>query len=213
MILLTAGAAQAAPTESAADTVQPMQVVSRWSFEKEAPAANAVASGPAARIEKAVVAEGHAGTALRFEDWSVQDYLHPDPNRATRVVVPHDSTLGVSYPLKISAWIYPTADPVYYGGIVERGLGYGAAFRLVLLRGLRVGGSVGRVNVRSTAPIALNAWHEVALTAVGKTLTLTVDGVQAAVADLPSGGPAASSDAVVIGERFSGTIDEVSIAQ
>ncbi len=191
-----------------------MEVVSRWSFEKDAPAANAVASGPAARIEKAVIGEGHAGTALAFEDWSVQDYLHPDPNRATRVVVPHDAAggLGASYPLKIAAWIHPTADPVYYGGIIERGYGYGASFRLVLLRGLRVGANVGRVSIRSSAPIALNAWHEVALTADGKTVTLTVDGVQAAVADLPAGERTASSDPIVIGERFSGRIDEVSIA-
>jgi hypothetical protein len=208
MILLAAA--------QAAGTTPPMEVVSRWSFEKDAPGANAVASGPAARIEKAVIAEGHAGSALRFEDWSVQDYLHPDPNRATRVVVPQDATggLGTSYPLRVSVWIHPTADPIYYGGIVERGNGYGAVFRLVLLRGLRVGASIGKVSVRSSAPIALNAWHEVALTADGKTLTLTVDGVQAAVAELPAGEQrAASPDAVVIGERFSGIIDEVSISR
>jgi len=235
MLLAVVTAAAAAATAAAppadtarpSDAARPMEVVSRWSFEKEAPGANGIASGPALKIEKAVIAEGHAGTALAFEDWSVKDYLHPDPGVATRVVVPREAAgdLGSSYPVRISAWIYPTADPVYYGGVVERGNGYGASFRLILLRGLRVGGSVGRTSLRSSAPVTLNNWHEVVLTVDGKTATLTVDGAQAASAELSSSertaaagraaseGRAASSDPLVIGERFSGRIDEVSIAR
>lgn len=211
-VVTAAAATVAAP---AADTARPMEIVSRWSFEKDAPGANGIASGPALRIEKAVIAEGHAGTALAFEDWSVKDYLHPDPGIATRVLVPREAAadLGTAYPVRISAWIYPTADPVYYGGIVERGNGYGASFRLILLRGLRVGASLGRTSLRSSAPVTLNTWHEVALTVDGKTATLTVDGAQAASAELPPTERSASSDPLVIGERFTGRIDEVSIAR
>ena len=205
----------AAAATHAADAPRPGDVLSRWSCEKDAPTANAIASGPPIVIDKAVIAEGHQGTALAFEDWSVKDYLNPDPNRATRAVVPREAAgdLGGSYPLKIAAWFYPTADPLYYGGIVERGNGYGASFRVILHRGLRVGASLGRVSLKSATPVTLNAWHEVTLMADGKTATLSVDGVAAAVAELPASEKPASKEAVVIGDRFSGRIDEVSIAR
>jgi len=215
-VLLAAATTAAPPAAASSDAAASVEgLVSRWSFEKDAPGANAVASGPSLRIEKAAIAEGRQGTALAFEDWSLKDYLHPDPGSATRAVLPaeHAGDLGGSYPMKVSAWIYPTADPIYYGGIVERGYGYGASFRLILHRGLRVGGSVGRVVLKSATPIGLNAWHEVTLQADGRKAVLIVDGVEAATADIPSPERPASKDAVVIGERFSGRIDEVSIAR
>jgi len=188
-------------------------LVSRWSFEPEAPGANAVDGAPAGRVEGAVTAEGHAGKALQFEDWSVKDYVKPDPRQASRVVVPSSPVLDLTPPFKISAWIYPTAAPVFYGGIVERGSGYGAAYRLILLRGLQIEAALGEqhVSVRSAAPVTLNTWHEVAMAADGKTLVLTIDGKEAGrIAATATTKVTAAAD-LVIGERFSGRIDEVSI--
>ena len=53
-----------------------------------------------------------------------------------------------------------------------------------------------------------------ALAVDGKTATLTVDGARAASAEIAASEEgAASGDPLVIGERFSGRIDEVSIAR
>ncbi len=188
-------------------------LVSRWSFEAEAPGANAVKGAPAARVEGAVPVEGHAGKALMFEDWSVRNYVKPDPRQASRVVVPSSPVLDLTPPFTITAWIYPTAAPVFYGGIVERGSGFGAAYRLVLLRGLQVEAALGEqhVSVRSAGPITLNAWHEVSLAADGKTLVLTVDGKEAGTVPAPATRVSSKAD-LLIGERFTGRIDEVSIA-
>jgi len=189
-------------------------VVSRWSFDGEQPGANAVEGGPAARVEGATAAEGHSGRALQFEDWSVRNYLKPDPRQASRVVVPDGPALSPTGPFKVSAWIYPTADPIFYGGIVEKGAGLGASYRLVLLRGLKVEAAFGdrHVTARSAVPLTLDAWHEVALSFDGTTLALLVDGKEAARAPVPAGSKLASKADLVIGERFTGRIDDVTIA-
>jgi hypothetical protein len=189
-------------------------LVSKWSFDGGQAGGNLVPGGPAGVVERAVAVEGHAGKALAFEDWSVKNYLKPDPRQATRVVVPHDPKLTPPFPFRISAWIYPTADPVFYGGIVEKGRGFGASYRLLLLRGLKVEASLGdqHVTVRSASPISLNEWHEVALVADGASLALMVDGKEAARATMAPGLKLASSGPLVIGERFTGRIDEVSIS-
>ena len=116
-------------------------------------------------------------------------------------------------PFRVTAWTYPTADPVYYGGIVEKGQGYTSSYRLVLLRGLKLEGSLGdpRVSIKSASPITLNAWHEVALVTDGKSLTLMVDGAQAAQAALSAPPRPGSTDPLIVGERFTGSIDEVSL--
>jgi concanavalin A-like lectin/glucanase superfamily protein len=202
---------------SAGSALAESKLIARWSFETGSPGANAVAGAPTARIERATAAEGHAGKALAFEDWSIKNYLKPDPREATRVVVAPGTgaaALNPAYPFKVSAWIYPTADPVYFGGIVEKGRGLGGSYRLVLLRGLKVEASLGEkhVSLRSSAPISLNAWHEVGLLADGKSLVLLVDGQTAGSLALDQPPRLASTDPLVIGERFTGRIDEVSIS-
>lgn len=188
-------------------------ILSAWSFDGGQPGLNSVAGGPSGKVERAVAVEGHAGKALAFEDWSIKNYLKPDPLQATRVVIPHDPKLTLSPPFRVSAWIYPTVDPVYYGGIVEKGRGFGASFRLLLLRGLKVEASLGdqHVTARSTLPISLNEWHEVVLVADGSALALVVDGKETARATVAPGLKLASADSLIIGERFTGRIDEVSI--
>jgi len=188
-------------------------LISKWSFEEAATAVNAVPGGPSGKVQGALAAEGRSGRALAFEDWSVKNYLKPDPKKATKVVVPHQAALNPTLPVRISAWIYPTADPIYYGGIVEKGRGFGASYRLLLLRGLKVSAAVGdgHVGVKSQAPLSLNAWHEVVLVADKESLVLTVDGKEAGRASWTAPPKLANTDPVVIGDRFTGRIDEVSI--
>ncbi len=188
------------------------RLLSRWSFEQDG--ANSVDGAPAARLEGVTGTEGHQGRGLAFEDWSIKNYLKPDPGQATRVTVPHDERLNPKAPFRVSAWIYPTADPVYYGGILEKGLGFGASYRLLLLRGLKVQASVGRqhLSVRSQAPVALDAWHEIALVVDEGSMILQVDGREVGRASLSGGAPAGSEAPLVIGERFTGRIDEVEIS-
>lgn len=190
-------------------------LLSKWSLDDATNAANAVAGAPSGKVERALVVEGHgSGKALAFTDWSVINYLKPDPAKATRVVIPNDPKLLPSFPFRLSAWIYPTADPIYYGGIAEKGLGYGAAYRLILLRGLKVQASLGDQNIKAvgSVPLSLNEWHEVALAADGRNLALLVDGKEVAKTPIPPGLKISSTEPLVLGNRFTGRIDEVSIS-
>jgi len=196
----------------------PATILARWSFEKESPAASHPPGGPTARIEGAPVVDGHRGSALSFSDWSVTDWLKPDPAGATRVSVPHASApeqLNPAPPFRVSAWIYPVADPVYYGGVVEKGEGLEASYRIVILRGLRIGASLGAsgISLRSPEPVSLNEWHEVALRVEASRVSLHVDGREVAASPLSAPPILESTAPLVIGERFSGRIDEVEISR
>ena len=187
--------------------------IAYWSFDGSDAGANAVEDAPSGRLEGATPVEGHKGKALAFEDWSVKDYLKPDPRKATRVIVPHDDVLNPAPPFRVGAWIYPTAKPIYYGGIVEKGQGFGSSYRLLLLRDMRVEGSLGAKHhsVLSAEPLKLNAWTEVSLVVDATSLVLLLNGKEAGRTEFASGTLPTSTSPVVIGERFSGRIDEVSI--
>jgi len=190
-------------------------LISRWSFDGAAPGENSVVGAPSGQVERAPQVEGHDGKALAFEDWSMKNYLKPDPKLATRVMIVHDPRLNPSFPFKVKAWVYPTADPIYYGGIVEKGRGFGASYRLLLLRGLRVEASLGgkHITVRSQSPLSLNAWHEVTLIADGRALSLIVDGKEAGRTAADPAEKLSSTDPLVIGDRFTGRIDEVTLSR
>jgi hypothetical protein len=96
---------------------------------------------------------------------------------------------------------------------VEKGKGYGGCYRLGIVRGSKVRGAVGpsHASVTSAEPIKLEAWHDLQLKYEGETLTLTVDGKEQAVARNVKG-PLTCRDDLLIGERFSGRIDEISIS-
>lgn len=183
------------------------------------PGANAVEGAPPARVDGATRAKGRSeetgDDALAFEDWSVRDYLKPDPRQASRVVVEPaagSKALSPAVPFSVSAWIYPTADPVYYGGIVEKGRGYDSSYRLLVLRGLALQASLGSDSVvRSPAPLTLDEWHEVGFQAEPGALVLFVDGKEVARTPMGKSSREESADPLVIGERFTGRIDEVSI--
>ena len=205
MLVLLGGGDGVAPTAPS--------LIAKWTLDDGA-AVSGVPGMPDGRVIRATAAAGHTGGALGFEDWSTRNYLKPDPAAATRVVISHDAKLNPSLPFRVTAWVHPAADPVYMGGIVEKGQGYGASYRLLLLRGLKVEGCLGErhVCVRSASPIGLNAWHEVTLRADGKSLTLTVDGAVAGSTPIDAPPKLASTEALVIGDRFTGRIDEVSIS-
>lgn len=204
-------ALSAAPAPAAAG---PEGLIARWTFDEGKGDLAGDAAGPstAGKIQKASWTEGKSGSALSFEDWSLKNYLKPDVREATRVVVPHDGRLNPAGPFTARAFVYPTLDPIYYGGILEKGRGYGASYRLLLLRGLKVRAvlGAGHAGVTSAQPISLNAWHEIEMIYDGSSLVLKVDGKEQGRSAVPS--PSLSSkDETVIGDRFSGKIDEISI--
>jgi len=188
------------------------KVLARWLFDEGSGtvASDGVDGAENGKIENAVWAEGKSGKALQFEDYSLLNYLKPDVAQATRVVAPHGDRVNPSGPFTLRAVVYPTRDPVYYGGIFEKGRGYGATLRLVIRRGLKLRAvyGPGGATVDASSPLALDAWHEVVVKFDGSNLTLEVDGkLQGSKKGVKAGAP--SSDPVVIGERFSGKIDEV----
>jgi hypothetical protein len=206
LLLLAAQASSMAQEE--------VKTLGRWLFDegKGAVAGDGMDGTSAGRIVRATWGDGRSSPALVFEDYSLEDYLKPDVARATRVVVPHQDRLNPKGPFTLRAVIYPTRDPLYYGGIMEKGRGYGASYRLMLLRGLKVRGAIGpsHAAVTSKDPITLNSWHEVELSYDGTALVLEVDGKEQGrvSATKPS---LSSTEDVVMGERFSGRIDEVAL--
>lgn len=185
--------------------------IARWSFDGRDAGANSVEGAPPGRLEKATTVDGKDGKALSFQDWSVVDYLKPDPSKATRVVVDHDDRLNPAPPFALRAWINVSAEPIYYGGIVEKGQGFGSSYRLLLLRDMRIEASVGsgHATVRSPAPIELNKWIEVSLEVEDSALVLRLDGTEVARETIAAGTRPDSTAPILIGERFSGMIDDV----
>jgi hypothetical protein len=164
------------------------------------------------KIVRAAWTEGRSGGALAFEDYSVVDYIQPDVGKATRLIVPHSDALNPRPPFRIKASIYPTRDPVYYGGIIEKGRGRGASYRVMLLRGLKLRATAGGtgLTITTSRPLSLNAWHDIELIVGTGGLVLMIDGKEAGRAD-GTPGATASPENIVVGERFSGKIDSVEL--
>jgi hypothetical protein len=214
--LASAAAAAGAPGAPDPEPRPPApRIIARWSFdEMQGDAAGDGVDGlTRGKVINALRAEGRSAPgALAFEDYSLKNYLKPDVREATRVVVPHQDRLNPQGPFTVRAVVFPTRDPIYYGGILEKGRGLRASYRLLLLRGLKVRAAFGdpQTTVTSAKPLALNAWHEVEMRFDGSSLILVVDGVEAGRA--AAKGPPASRDDAVIGERFSGRVDEVALS-
>jgi hypothetical protein len=199
--------APAAATQEAAG-----RAIAMWLFDegRGEVASDGVDGATNGRIVKAGWDKGRSGSALVFEDFSLKNYLKPDVREATRVVIPHNDRLNPAGAFTLRAVIYPTKDPVYYGGIFEKGRGYGASYRLILLRGLKVRAEAGAslVSATSAVPISLNAWHEIEMVFDGSSLVLRLDGKEEGKAENVKG-PFTNREEALIGERFSGKIDEV----
>jgi len=192
----------------------PMKTIARWLFDEGkgdivGDGADGTTNG---RVVRAVWADGRSGKALSFEDYSLKDYLHPNVADATRVVFPHADRLNPTGPFTLRAVIYPTRDPVYYGGVFEKGRGYGSSYRLIVLRGLKVRAEIGPglIRLTSDAPLTLNAWHDVEMVFDGASLFLRIDGKESGKTPAAPGA-LSNRDESVAGERFSGRIDEVSL--
>ncbi len=202
---------QAGAREIGADTATP---VARWLFDEgSGPIAGDGGDGAAnGKIFGAAWSPGVSGKALAFEDYSAIDYLKPDVSKATRVVVPHLERLNPGGAFTLRAMIQPARDPLFYGGIIEKGRGYGASYRLMVLRGLRVRVTLGSAQsaVTSAEPLSVGRWHELEAAYDGASLVLRIDGKEAGrVGGVKA--PMASKADLVIGERFSGKIDRAEI--
>ena len=185
--------------------------------------------------------EGIEGRALYFYDYGQATLDDPKMTiqKAAKmhafVKIPHSDTLTPQKTVDISAAIYIDIDfPQYFGTIVEKGQGYGAAYRLLLatrprrgegiieremrLRGV-VGMDIGYAGGRESFQAAVTGstrlergkWYRVRMTYDGETLRLFVDGkedgsVKKKVKTM------ANREPVIIGERFTGRIDEVKIS-
>ncbi len=188
--------------------------LARWLFDEGSGlrAGDGVDGAVNGSIQRATWSEGRSGGALVFEDYSLIDYLKPDVSKATRVTIPHHDRLNPPGGFTLIATIQPSRDPAYYGGIVEKGRGYGASYRLLLLRGLRVRATLGDAGdvVTSASALGLGAWHEIRMTYDGSSLVLEIDGKEAGQKSGVKAAMSSKAD-VVIGERFSGKIDRVEL--
>ena len=102
-----------------------------------------------------------------------------------------------------SAWIKPTANQpnaiIFKRETFSIGADNGVPF-------VDVNGTRGR----GAQPMAPNSWHHLAVTAAGPTITLYIDGQNAATLSAPL---PASMAALSLGETFTGEIDELEISK
>lgn len=151
-----------------------------------------------------------------------------DPTMAENVSVPSSSSLNLSGPLTLAAWVHPTGAPTTQQGIIEKwdtdtsGAGPSATrgyeFRVTQDRTLRVIllAELGQsVQVVGTTAIAADVWTHLAATFDGATLRLFVNGNQDAMAPATIA-PVPGSSALHIGRDygdngFQGNIDEARV--
>ncbi|MBI3465114.1 MAG: LamG domain-containing protein [Planctomycetes bacterium] len=162
-------------------------------------------------VVKAQWAEGKKGNALQFNDYG-NNLEKPKVSDATFVEFKHHEALVPKAKVSISAWVWVERRGFFYGGIVEKGGGFGAAYRLGLLRNGVVKASVGNelLSVESPKPLSLKEWHELKMIYDGTRLTLAIDGEEVASQE-KAVAKFANADRLILGNRFTGKIDEVQI--
>ena len=171
--------------------------------------ANQAPDGPGTSITGATWADGEDGKALEFKG---PDYSGPYRPPGTFVTLNDSAGLNPNGKVTVAVSVYPTFNPVAWGGIVEKGVGYGSSFRLLMLRNGKVRAAVGNehLTVDSPEPLELDAWTRLEMTFDGKTLALSVGGTEVAkTAAKPES--MASEASIEIGRRFTGRIDNVMI--
>jgi len=151
-----------------------------------------------------------SGTALAFEG---PNYEGPARPPGTFVRIAGSETLNPTKRVTVAARVFPTFKPVAWGAIVEKGIGYGSSYRLLMLRSGKVRAAIGNehVSVDSPEEIPLDTWTSLEMRFNGKKLTLLIDGKAVAEAAAESKG-LASDQPIEIGKRFTGRIDDVRIA-
>lgn len=186
-------------------------VLGKWSFDEGDGqiAGNSVTKELAGAITGATWADGESGKALEF---SGPNYDGPYKPPGTFVKVDGSEKSNPTKTVTVSVSVYPTMKPVAWGGIVEKGVGYGSSFRLVMLRSGKVRGAIGNQHVTVDSPdeLPLNVWTKLQLVYDGKTLTLLVNGKKVA-AEAATAMTLASDYPIEFGRRFTGRIDDVAI--
>lgn len=165
------------------------------------------------KVVNAQWVDGKKGKALAFDDYG-NELVKPDASKATYVTFEHNDALVPKTKLAVSAWVMlDRENPFYYGGIVEKGDGYGAAYRLGVLRNRKIRASVGNklLSVESPEPLSVGEWHELSMSYDGQKLVLSIDGKEVtqkegAVEKFENKSP------LVLGTRLTGKIDEVKIS-
>jgi hypothetical protein len=157
--------------------------------------------------------DGKQGKALAFNDYG-NELVKPDSSKATYVTFKHDDALVPKSKVTLSAQVMlDRENPFYYGGIVEKGDGFGAAYRLGVLRNRKIRASVGNklLSVESPEPLSVGEWHELSMSYDGQKLVLSIDGKEVAQKE----GTVEKFDnksPLVLGTRLTGKIDEVKIS-
>jgi hypothetical protein len=156
--------------------------------------------------------DGQKGKALAFNDYG-NELVKPDVKKATHVTFKHNDALVPQSKVTITALVMlDRENPFYYGGIVEKGEGFGAAYRLGVMRNRKILASVGNklLSVESPEPLSVGEWHELTMAYDGQKLVLSIDGEAVAQKE----GTVEKFDnesPLILGRRLTGKIDEVTI--
>lgn len=156
--------------------------------------------------------EGKQGKALAFEDYG-NELLKPDSSKATYVTFEHNAALVPKSKVTITAMVMlDRENPFYYGGIVEKGEGFGAAYRLGVKRDRKIRASVGNklLSVESPEALPVGEWHELTMSYDGEKLVLSIDGKEVAQKD-GAVEKFENESTLELGRRLTGKIDEVKI--
>jgi len=164
------------------------------------------------KVVKAKWVDGKNGKALQFNDFG-NELVKPKASDATFVAFDNHDALVPKEKIAITVQVWlDRENPFYYGGIVEKGQGFGAAYRLGVLRNRKLRASVGNklLSVDSPEPLAVGAWHEVQMVFDGKRLALSIDGKEVAAKD-GTVEKFDNKDPLLLGTRLTGKIDDLKI--
>ena len=127
---------------------------------------------------------------------------------ANMQLVAWPAALGAMSDLTIELWVRPDATAGAHD-LVTSGDGR-AAIRVAAVSPTTVRFTATIGGTATSAAVAAGAWHHVIASKTGSTVRLWVDGVRT---EASGGGQAPSLDAIQLGGNYSGSIDEVWIAQ
>lgn len=191
------------------------QIAGHWRFDEGEGSTAKDSSGKNnhGEIVGARWAAGRSGKALAFKDYAADP--NPNPKNATFVRVKHNDGLvpKKSFDIAASINIDSSFAPTFAAAIVQKGDGYGCAYRLLLLKDFRVRVAAGNEHstVESKTKLAPGSWHLLRARYDGARLMLFIDGKEEAAQEIAVKS-FANSDDLYIGVRFTGLIDEVKIA-
>ncbi len=153
-----------------------------------------------------------AGKCLRFRDYAADP--NPDPKDATFVRIKHSPTLVPRKGFDISATlnIDPAFTPRFTAAIVQKGDGYGCAYRLLLLEDfrVRVAAGNGHAVLESKEKLSPGTWHALRASYSAGKLTLWIDGKEE-VSEAMAIQSFTNTDNLYIGARFTGLIEQVKL--